>query len=100
MNKKELKNLIVNEKSRITSQRKLKDLIEGESSYHKIQGSEDRLLTSVCSDSRRVVDGSAFFALPGNRTSGEIHVDEAINRGARLVVTENERLKCHLRLRC
>jgi UDP-N-acetylmuramoyl-L-alanyl-D-glutamate--2,6-diaminopimelate ligase len=39
-------------------------------------------------DSRRVVPGSLFFALPGLRTDGAAFIDEAINRGAVAVVTQ------------
>jgi UDP-N-acetylmuramoyl-L-alanyl-D-glutamate--2,6-diaminopimelate ligase len=39
-------------------------------------------------DSRRVVPGNLFFALPGLRTDGAAYVDEAVNRGAVAVVSQ------------
>lgn len=45
-------------------------------------------VTSLTTDSRRVVPGSLFFALPGLRTDGNLYVEEAIDRGAVGVVTE------------
>ncbi len=51
------------------------------------KGSLDRPITGLVMDSRRVVPGSLFFALPGRRTDGFSHVDEAIARGAVAIVT-------------
>ena len=43
----------------------------------------------IHSDSRRVSDGSLFVAIPGNRENGEDFVGDALNRGAKIIVTEN-----------
>ena len=40
-------------------------------------------------DSRRVVPGNVFFALPGLRTDGSIHVAEALSRGAVAIVSNS-----------
>lgn len=43
-------------------------------------------ITSLATDSRRVMPGALFFALPGLRTDGQNYVEEAIGRGAVAVV--------------
>tara|TARA_B100001093_G_scaffold72643_2_gene63238 strand:+ start:484 stop:2022 length:1539 start_codon:yes stop_codon:yes gene_type:complete len=45
-------------------------------------------VSSLITDSRRVTPGSAFFAIPGLRSDGEEFIDEAINRGAKVVIGE------------
>lgn len=52
-----------------------------------VRGPLDRPVTGIVMDSRRVVPGSVFFALPGLRTDGSIHVAEALSRGAVAVVS-------------
>ncbi len=51
------------------------------------RGPLDRPVSGIVMDSRRVVPGNVFFALPGLRTDGSIHVAEALSRGAVAVVT-------------
>jgi len=53
-----------------------------------VKGGLDRPISGLTMDSRRVVPGSLFFALPGLRTDGASFIDEAINRGAVAVVTQ------------
>jgi UDP-N-acetylmuramoyl-tripeptide--D-alanyl-D-alanine ligase len=45
---------------------------------------------SVQTDSRRVENGSIFFALPGEVTDGALFVESAIANGAALVIAERE----------
>lgn len=52
-----------------------------------LKGTLDRPFSGVVMDSRRVVPGNLFFALPGLRTDGAAFIDEAISRGAVAVVT-------------
>lgn len=52
-----------------------------------LKGSLDRPISGLVMDSRRVVPGNLFFALPGLRTDGSGYIDEAISRGAVAVVT-------------
>jgi len=52
------------------------------------KGSLDRPISGLVLDSRRVVPGTLFFALPGLRADGSSFIDEAVNRGAVAVVTE------------
>jgi UDP-N-acetylmuramoyl-L-alanyl-D-glutamate--2,6-diaminopimelate ligase len=43
-------------------------------------------ISGLALDSRRVVPGNIFFALPGSRADGARFIDEAVNRGASAVV--------------
>lgn len=52
------------------------------------RGDLDRPISGLVMDSRRVLPGSLFFALPGRRTDGATFIDEAINRGAVAIVAE------------
>lgn len=51
------------------------------------KGPLDRPISGIVMDSRRVVPGNLFFALPGLRTDGGGYIDEAIARGAVAVVS-------------
>ncbi len=53
-----------------------------------VKGSLDRPISGLVMDSRRVVPGTLFFALPGLRADGASYIDEAVNRGAVAVVTQ------------
>ena len=53
-----------------------------------VKGSLDRPISGLAIDSRRVVPGNLFFALPGHRTDGASFIDEAISRGAVAVVAQ------------
>jgi len=50
----------------------------------------DPLITSLEYDSRNVQPGSLFFALPGIHTDGNLYIDDAISRGAAVIVYERE----------
>ncbi|MBA4137018.1 MAG: UDP-N-acetylmuramoyl-L-alanyl-D-glutamate--2,6-diaminopimelate ligase [Opitutus sp.] len=52
------------------------------------KGDLDRPISGLAIDSRRVMHGNVFFALPGRRADGNLFIDEAINRGAIAVVAE------------
>ena len=52
------------------------------------KGALDRPISGLALDSRRVVPGTLFFALPGRRADGATFIDEAISRGAVAVVTQ------------
>jgi UDP-N-acetylmuramoyl-L-alanyl-D-glutamate--2,6-diaminopimelate ligase len=58
-----------------------------------VKGSLDRPISGLVMDSRRVVPGSVFFALPGRRTDGSSFLDEAVTRGAVAIVSS--RLPAH-----
>ena len=57
------------------------------------KGSLERPISGLVMDSRRVVPGNLFFALPGLRTDGLSFVDEAVSRGASAIVAQ--RLPAH-----
>jgi UDP-N-acetylmuramoyl-L-alanyl-D-glutamate--2,6-diaminopimelate ligase len=64
-------------------------LMQGVYRERRLQsGADAPAVTALVTDSRRVVPGSLFFALPGLRTDGNHFVEEAIDRGAVAVVSE------------
>ena len=52
------------------------------------KGDLDRPISGFAMDSRRVMAGNVFFALPGRRADGNSFIDEAISRGAVAIVGE------------
>jgi UDP-N-acetylmuramoyl-L-alanyl-D-glutamate--2,6-diaminopimelate ligase len=52
------------------------------------KGDLDRPISGLAMDSRRVLPGNLFFALPGRRADGNSFIDEAITRGAVAIVGE------------
>ena len=54
------------------------------------KGGSAREVTCLVTDSRRVVPGALFFAMGGLRTDGNLYVEEAVDRGAVAVVTEED----------
>ena len=52
------------------------------------KGDLDRPISGLAMDSRRVMPGNLFFALPGRRADGNSFIDEAIQRGAVAIVAE------------
>lgn len=67
----------------------LKTLLKGLEVVH-VEGRMDIHVEGLATDSRRVNPGTLFFALPGLRTDGHRYIDEAIDRGARVVVSEQD----------
>lgn len=51
-----------------------------------IKGELGRPISGLSIDSRRVMPGNVYFALPGLRTDGSLFIDEAVARGAVAVV--------------
>ncbi len=54
----------------------------------KVSGPLDRDITAICYDSRRVIEGALFVALPGEKADGTEFIDAAIDRGAAAIVSE------------
>ena len=52
------------------------------------KGGLDRPISGLAIDSRRVVPGNLFFAIPGRRADGATFIDEAVSRGAVAIVTQ------------
>src|ERR1700682_2061156 len=57
---------------------------------HQLTGSLDRNVESIAYDSRRVQRNCLFGALRGEKTDGHQFIDQAIERGASVIVTERE----------
>ncbi|TVR51339.1 MAG: UDP-N-acetylmuramoyl-L-alanyl-D-glutamate--2,6-diaminopimelate ligase [Puniceicoccaceae bacterium] len=66
--------------------RHLSRLFAGIPTIHA-KGPPDQEIRQIAIDSRRVVPGGLFFALPGQRTDGTGFIDEAMRRGAVAVVS-------------
>src|SRR6266404_2926070 len=56
----------------------------------QLTGSLDRNVESIAYDSRRVQRNGLFVALRGEKTDGHQFIDQAIERGASVLVTERE----------
>lgn len=54
----------------------------------QVIGPQDVEVQGIAFDSRRVVPGDLFVAIPGHRTDGQAYIPEAIKRGAIAVVAE------------
>lgn len=67
----------------------LKTLLKGLAPV-RVEGRLDTVVEGLATDSRRVNPGYLFFALPGLRTDGSRFIDEAIDRGARVVVSQQD----------
>ena len=65
---------------------RLADLVRVDE-LRKVGGSLARPVSGLAIDSRRVVPGDVFFALPGHRADGSDFIDQAIARGAVAVVS-------------
>jgi UDP-N-acetylmuramoyl-L-alanyl-D-glutamate--2,6-diaminopimelate ligase len=52
------------------------------------KGDLDRPISGLAMDSRRVMPGNLFFALPGRRADGHSYIEEAVQRGAVAIVAE------------
>ncbi len=60
----------------------------GEGEILAVKGGLDRPISGLAMDSRRVVPGDLFFALPGRRADGASFIDEAVSRGANAIVAQ------------
>lgn len=50
---------------------------------------EDLEITGISMDSRKIVKGCAFIAVPGLATDGHLYIDQAIRAGAALIIAEH-----------
>jgi UDP-N-acetylmuramoyl-L-alanyl-D-glutamate--2,6-diaminopimelate ligase len=64
---------------------KLSDFLQ-EGEILSSKGNLDCPISGLALDSRRVVPGNVFFALPGRRADGSQFIDEAVSRGAAAVI--------------
>jgi UDP-N-acetylmuramoyl-tripeptide--D-alanyl-D-alanine ligase len=67
---------------------KLTDLLD--SLDIKINAREDSMLSEAAIDSRRVIPGSIFFAIKGERVDGHTYIPQAVAAGAQVVVMDQE----------
>ncbi len=65
----------------------LTDLLAGHLNGREI---ENVRVTGINSDSRGIAFGEAFFALPGSNVHGDVYSARAVERGARVVVSDRE----------
>ena len=59
-------------------------------SLKDVSGKTDINIQAISTDSRRTTPGTLFFALSGFQTDGNLHIDEAIDRGAVAIISEKE----------
>lgn len=64
-------------------------LLEGVE-FLKSKGPLEGAVTCLITDSRRVVPGALFFAIGGLRTDGNFYIEEAVDRGAVAIITEQD----------
>ena len=68
---------------------KLKEIIVGLDGI-KAKGEVDREITSIENDSRKVKEGSMFFAIKGFTTDGTAYIPNAIENGAKVILVDEE----------
>ena len=67
--------------------RNVKELIQGNNVLEFI-GDGSKLVTCLITDSRRVIPGALFFAIEGKRHNGNYYIEEAVDRGAVAIISE------------
>lgn len=68
---------------------KLRDIIDGLSGK-KVTGSENPDITGITADSRKVRPGYLYIAVVGEKEDGHRYLSDALERGARVLVIQNE----------
>ncbi len=68
----------------------LAEVIEGLTDVRVSGPSNPRVLSVAC-DSRKVVPGAMFFALPGDKVDGKKFVSDALGRGAKVIASAGAR---------
>ena len=58
--------------------------------YQLQQGSLDAEVTGITCDSRKVQPQNVFVCIRGNRMDGHVYAEEAVERGAAVLVAERE----------
>ena len=64
------------------------DTLLRQTTVHAVHGSRETEVSELCVDSRRAKPGSLFVALSGTRLKGEDFIQEALAKGASVVVAE------------
>ena len=68
---------------------KLKNIIKG-CAVTATEGDLETEISSICSDSRKVVKGSLFIAVKGYATDGHAYINSAAEKGAAAIIYEEE----------
>ena len=84
-----LKTKSVNKKNFVSMDWTVQELIKGLDVIYR-KGDCTNIATCLITDSRRVVPGALFFAISGLRTNGNFYAEEAVDRGAVAVITEQD----------
>ena len=61
-------------------------------SLHIAASSANKEVQGLACDSRKVVAGSIFVALPGSKTDGHLYVEQAIQKGCIAVIVEKDQI--------
>ena len=72
---------------------KLNDIIKNLDEIQKIEGDSSVEIKGLSCDSKKVKDGYLFIAVKGARLNGADFIDEAIDRGAKAILLESEKVK-------
>ncbi|HKK17421.1 MAG TPA: UDP-N-acetylmuramoyl-L-alanyl-D-glutamate--2,6-diaminopimelate ligase, partial [Opitutales bacterium] len=83
------KDRVSNNPYKVSGRPSVENLFEGIDCKAKHLDNET-VVTCLITDSRRVVPGALFFAIGGLRTNGNYFVEEAVDRGAVAIVTEED----------
>ena len=68
-------------------------LLDGIVDEHSWSAQRDRRISGVFDDSRRVLPDGIFVALRGTAVDGTRFVNDALSRGAAVVISEDDRLE-------
>ena len=68
---------------------KLKEILVGLEGI-KAKGNVEREITTIESDSRKVVEGSMFFAIKGFTVDGTAYIPKAIENGAKVILVDEQ----------
>lgn len=58
--------------------------------YELVTGSTEAMVTGLALDSRQVVEGGLFAAIPGTNVDGHQYIRDAVNRGASVIIYSDE----------
>ncbi|MGL5615566.1 MAG: UDP-N-acetylmuramoyl-L-alanyl-D-glutamate--2,6-diaminopimelate ligase [Sarcina sp.] len=67
----------------------LKDLLKN-SNYTLIKGTDSLEVNKICYDNRKVTEGDLFLAVKGFKVDGHDFIADAIKKGAKIIVLEDE----------
>jgi UDP-N-acetylmuramoyl-tripeptide--D-alanyl-D-alanine ligase len=57
----------------------------------KLQGQcKNKIITKICTDTRKISEGCLFIAIKGEKYDGHDFIDEAFEKGAAVVISENK----------